>query len=494
MANSSVTMDIDNVNSTHEYTYKYLVSPISTHTNDQFLSSPCQLGIALKSSVFSDVLMAPPIFHKGKGTMIISTKNPLSCALDSIKLGTWKVNCSLISNTRPIITYGVIGPISLTEDLSVIKSDLLDAEYPVLDVYRIHKKVSGKQIPTQCIKIGFSVKTLPTKLVIWQVPFYVRQYIPNAKQCFKCQRFGHVASSCKSKERCLFCSAAHEFKVCPKDNKKCANCKGPHLANYGGCEVFKRAQRIERLATEAGVQYSVIIDDLKGNTRPTSHNVYPQNNSYVSSKPPVNNILSNPLLKSYASAARNFNSRLPQSGPHAGLGSIPSHNVDPSLTSALSQMANSIQSVLTVMADLLKSFQTLFSSSPAASMVSTAIDSLNSIPPCTFSSNPTSANISKCTAEIHQPPSSVFSSFQTGPSELGLGQVINKHSTHNRTDSQSLTSDLLYQSKARPNELGKTAKKSQTLGSKRKSNSNLSASLTDLSNPHKKLQNPQNHS
>ena len=65
---------------------------------------------------------------------------------------------------------------------------------------------------------------------------------PSILQCFKCQGFRHKALKCTKKEKCVVCGKAHSHKNCPNKEKrkpKCANCWGPHVANYRGCPAYK---------------------------------------------------------------------------------------------------------------------------------------------------------------------------------------------------------------------------------------------------------------
>ena len=65
---------------------------------------------------------------------------------------------------------------------------------------------------------------------------------PSIQQCFKCQGFGHKAPNCTKKPKCVVCGEAHSHKNCPNKEKrkpKCANCRGPHVANYKGCPAYK---------------------------------------------------------------------------------------------------------------------------------------------------------------------------------------------------------------------------------------------------------------
>lgn len=71
-------------------------------------------------------------------------------------------------------------------------------------------------------------------------------------QCRNCQMYGHSSINCSRKPRCLVCAMGHTTATCPdripraelQKRKpddvdcsilKCANCNGPHTANFKGC-------------------------------------------------------------------------------------------------------------------------------------------------------------------------------------------------------------------------------------------------------------------
>ena len=63
----------------------------------------------------------------------------------------------------------------------------------------------------------------------------------SVQQCYNCQHFGHSAKNCLAKTKCVICGEGHSHKGCPNREKKqpeCANCKGPHVANYKGCPDY----------------------------------------------------------------------------------------------------------------------------------------------------------------------------------------------------------------------------------------------------------------
>jgi hypothetical protein len=67
------------------------------------------------------------------------------------------------------------------------------------------------------------------------------------KQCFKCQRYGHIGTHCKAMEACSFCTGNHDSKGCkekgrrPKPKPKCANCSGKHPVWSPHCSTRKKA-------------------------------------------------------------------------------------------------------------------------------------------------------------------------------------------------------------------------------------------------------------
>ncbi|KAF2360612.1 Zinc finger CCHC-type, partial [Trinorchestia longiramus] len=88
------------------------------------------------------------------------------------------------------------------------------------------------------------------------VPPYVRRgyqqyrvntYIGKPWYCYKCQRFGHSASFCRSAPRCVVCNGPHTSNECNTTTGQiCCNCGGNHTANYGGCPKIKRAKEVEK--------------------------------------------------------------------------------------------------------------------------------------------------------------------------------------------------------------------------------------------------------
>ena len=84
---------------------------------------------------------------------------------------------------------------------------------------------------------------------------------PSIQQCFKCQGLGHKAPNCTKKPKCVVCGEAHSPKNCPnKENRKpkCANCRGPHVANYKGCPAYKD-QAFRQHVVQKQVSYAPVL-------------------------------------------------------------------------------------------------------------------------------------------------------------------------------------------------------------------------------------------
>ncbi|KAJ5413842.1 hypothetical protein N7509_000469 [Penicillium cosmopolitanum] len=74
------------------------------------------------------------------------------------------------------------------------------------------------------------------------------------RQCFNCQQFGHIGTSCADKTRCVYCTGEHQSRDCTshKHNEnswKCANCGGAHAAWSEECPA--RVAEIDRLTAAA---------------------------------------------------------------------------------------------------------------------------------------------------------------------------------------------------------------------------------------------------
>jgi len=129
---------------------------------------------------------------------------------------------------------------------------------------RLHRQEKGKRTPTYSILLIFEDNVLPDHVTIGFTRYHVREYVPTATRCMKCQGFNHVAKSCRRKETCPKCAGGHSFEACPnKDSPKCANCQGPNSSAYKGCPKFKAATQVVQIASKQGISYAAAVKKQK---------------------------------------------------------------------------------------------------------------------------------------------------------------------------------------------------------------------------------------
>jgi hypothetical protein len=88
------------------------------------------------------------------------------------------------------------------------------------------------------------------------------------KQCYQCQRYGHIGTQCKASATCGYCAEAHSSKDCPSKAdkstaRKCAVCKGAHEAWNHRCPVRKTELSKVKAAYDARQPYH-FVPSIKG--------------------------------------------------------------------------------------------------------------------------------------------------------------------------------------------------------------------------------------
>ena len=66
-------------------------------------------------------------------------------------------------------------------------------------------------------------------------------------QCLNCQECDHTKTYCAHTSRCVHCAECHPTSTCQKPRSlpaKCALCQGEHPANYKGCQIHKKLQKL----------------------------------------------------------------------------------------------------------------------------------------------------------------------------------------------------------------------------------------------------------
>lgn len=141
---------------------------------------------------------------------------------------------------------GVITGIPEKESMEGMCANIKNVK--VSEAKRLKTKTEGVVCDSLSVLLTFEEEILPEKVFIGYMSYDVKMYIPPPLRCFNCQRYGHVAAACKGKIRCSKCGGEDKYDECEEGARKnFCNCGGKHSAAYGGCEVYKRMQEVQKV-------------------------------------------------------------------------------------------------------------------------------------------------------------------------------------------------------------------------------------------------------
>jgi hypothetical protein len=106
---------------------------------------------------------------------------------------------------------------------------------------------------------------------LFQCERYERQC--RLKQCFKCQRYGHIGTQCKAITACGYCAREHSSRDCPSKadrdaTRKCAACSGAHEAWNQNCPTRKDELARTKVAYATRSQYRPVPEASRPTTQP----------------------------------------------------------------------------------------------------------------------------------------------------------------------------------------------------------------------------------
>ena len=126
----------------------------------------------------------------------------------------------------------------------------------VTNVRRFTIRKNGEIIHTNTYLLTFSLTTPPHSIKAGFVSVPLHTYIPNPVRCFKCQKYGHGASSCRGVVHCANCGeTSHDTSDCKASTHYCLNCKGDHAASSKDCPIWKREKRINEVKCSQNIFY-----------------------------------------------------------------------------------------------------------------------------------------------------------------------------------------------------------------------------------------------
>lgn len=236
-----------------------LINPEGDDANT-FCYSPIAISRGLKENPFNKIIPKDTRINKSRNLLAIELYDSdiqyIPTLLKATKLGKFNIKCSLPMNEN--ICSGVIGPIENDIPIEDLELMVKCHEAEIAKITRLPKFVKSneddqrmRKQPSMTIKIDFKTTTLPNKVYIESMAFSVRKYNFPPLRCYKCQKFGHMASGCKRKDyTCNLCSGKHAMKDCTNTSYKCVNCGESHAASSKLCKLNKEAKEIERLRNQ----------------------------------------------------------------------------------------------------------------------------------------------------------------------------------------------------------------------------------------------------
>ncbi|XP_041467700.1 uncharacterized protein LOC121418061 [Lytechinus variegatus] len=254
-----------------------IITPIEKHKSFKDVS-PAILANAIKAVAINPVERILPI-QQGKA-ILVKCKNikQLRAILQLSNIGNLHVKVEKKTTGLKGVISNV--PLEMTEKEIVDELKLQG----VTSAKRISKTVKNDNpdngnnarvtIPLCSVLLTFNRASLPDKITMYFQFFMVKQYIPWVTRCFKCQRYGHGISQCRSKVRCVRCGENHTFEECKrKEDRTCVNCGGKHSAAYNGCIAAKKAKKIQQLKIQNNITYAQATKFFVENGQANENNV-----------------------------------------------------------------------------------------------------------------------------------------------------------------------------------------------------------------------------
>lgn len=167
------------------------------------------------------------------------------------RIGQYSLNCEIKEMKKSDIK-GIIHGVhkDITDDELLV--DLSNVQ-KVKRITKFNNETKNRDITSSVVL--FFEQDLPDRVSLGFQSFKVHKYIPRPIRCFKCPRYGHVASTCRGSRRCSKCGEDHDFLYCTNDIL-CCLCGGKHSAAFKGCQKYKDAFEINKVKLNKNVSYA----------------------------------------------------------------------------------------------------------------------------------------------------------------------------------------------------------------------------------------------
>lgn len=185
------------------------------------------------------------------GSLLIHTTSQKQAdKLYNIKQLTNNISVTVFEHTSLNLSKGTI----YCKDILVASDDEIKEalrDQHVIDIHRMKRKNRDNNIvDSGLFVITFNLCQLPTHVNAGYERIEVREYIPNPRRCFNCQRFGHGAKYCNKQPG--VCGKCSDHQHTPDECVQplcCPNCKLQHPAWDRKCPVFLQEMNIQKIQT-----------------------------------------------------------------------------------------------------------------------------------------------------------------------------------------------------------------------------------------------------
>lgn len=214
--------------------------------------NPLQIGMSLQSQI-GEGSVAKVLFN---GVLKVTGVNRKQYE-DAMSVGKVVMKVERISITSKEsqgikgVVYGVFAGLSEKEIVDNITGG------QVIDAVRFKSREGAGGDPP--VLLTFKDAELPGRVFLGCMAYQVREYVRPPLRCYNCQRYGHIADSCRGKKRCAKCGGDHGIKECEAGAPKCPNCGGGHVAAYRGCEHTIKARQVQAVKERDSVSYAEAV-------------------------------------------------------------------------------------------------------------------------------------------------------------------------------------------------------------------------------------------
>lgn len=125
--------------------------------------------------------------------------------------------------------------------------EAIPATVPVMNARRLGS--------SEVVQLIFQATKIPEYISVGYTRFKVTPYVGRPRQCTKCLRFGHIASTCQMSLRCGRCGKDHDKAACSADQPRCPNCKRAHESTSHRCPTFRTEAAISKYQAEHRIGY-----------------------------------------------------------------------------------------------------------------------------------------------------------------------------------------------------------------------------------------------